>query len=78
MSFDVSLEDENGNPVKVPNHREGGTCVEGACIGTGFISGTDEAELNVTYNYSKFYYQHLNKEEGLRWIHEKKARNWFG
>ena len=43
MSWWVSLEDENGRSLSVPRHTEGGTFV---------LGGTDEAELNVTYNYS--------------------------
>lgn len=51
-------------PVNVGNHSEGGTYA---------ISGIDEAELNITYNYSKFYYQTLDKKKGLEWLHNKRA-----
>ena len=44
MSYDVRLKDADGNTVKVDNHEEGGTYA---------LGGTPEAELNVTYNYSK-------------------------
>ncbi|MDD3474441.1 MAG: hypothetical protein PHP08_00875 [Candidatus Dojkabacteria bacterium] len=66
MSFDVILLNEKGEPVIVENHSEGGTYVMG---------GTRDAELNVTYNYSHFYYQHLNGKEGLRWLNGKKAKD---
>jgi len=64
MSYDVELLDKNGKVLVVPNHSEGGTYV---------VGGTPYAELNITYNYSWFYYQHLDKKHGLRWLHEKKA-----
>lgn len=43
MSYDVSLE---GDDVKVDHHEEGGTYA---------LGGTDEAWLNVTYNYAEVY-----------------------
>jgi len=36
--------------------------------------GSTKAELNVTWNYSKFYYAYLDKEEGLKWLDGKKAK----
>ena len=51
-------------PVTIDSHCDGGTYVMG---------GSDEAELNITYNYSKFYYQALDKRNGLRWLHNKRA-----
>lgn len=47
MSWDVYLKDENGDCVKIEAHSEGGTYV---------LGGTDDAELNVTYNYSKHFF----------------------
>lgn len=55
MSFDVTLE-QNGGIVRVDRHEEGGTYA---------LGGTTVADLNVTYNYSSFYYAHLS-EHGLR------------
>lgn len=47
MSYDVYLNDpKTGKPVTVENHQEGGNQV---------LGGTEEAWLNVTYNYSKAY-----------------------
>lgn len=65
MSFDVYLEDENGHPVSVDRHSEGGTYV---------VGGTYEATLNITYNYSWFYFNILDKEKGLRWLNEMVAK----
>jgi hypothetical protein len=65
MSFDVALKcpccDE---PISVERHEEGGTYVMG---------GTTTAELNVTYNYSLFYFDHLDRKQGLEWLDGKKA-----
>jgi len=65
MSWWVYLEDHNRKPCNVPVHREGGTHV---------LNGTQDAELNITYNYSKFYYLYLDSE-GLRWLNERKAKS---
>jgi hypothetical protein len=64
MSWDVELVDENGLAVDVVSHKEGGIYA---------IGGDTSAELNVTYNYSSFYFQALNTEEGLRWLDHRKA-----
>ena len=65
MSFWVYLHNKEGKIVEVDNHTEGGTYS---------VFGTDNAELNITYNYSKHYYEHLNNTQGLRYLHEKKAK----
>ena len=48
MSWWVYLVDQTGEPVKVARHSEGGTHT---------VGGTDQAELNVTYNYSGLLHQ---------------------
>jgi hypothetical protein len=60
MSWWVYLNDENGNPVEVPSHNEGGTIT---------LGGSTTAELNVTYNYSRFFRQVF--PEGLNWLYGK-------
>lgn len=81
MSFDVYLEDHDGTPwcsygkdlpdacpvpcyrlVEVERFTDGGTYP---------IGGTTEAELNVTYNYSEWFYKYLDGESGLRWLDGK-------
>jgi len=62
MSYDIDLKNKDGQVVSVDNHEEGGTY----CLG-----GTTEASLNVTYNYSPFYYHFLDRDEGLRWLYGK-------
>jgi hypothetical protein len=47
MSYDISLQDaETGESCTVRRHCEGGTYA---------LGGTDEAELNVTYNYASHF-----------------------
>ena len=65
MSFWVSLVDENDQYKTVESFSEGGTMAIGGCT---------DADLNITYNYSPFYYKHLNKDEGLRWLDGKTAK----
>lgn len=42
MSWWATLQDAEGRPLRVARHAEGGVYA---------LGGTDEAELNVTYNY---------------------------
>ena len=42
--------------------------------GTQAIGGSNVAELNITYNYGKFYYQFLDGEIGLRWLMGKSGK----
>jgi hypothetical protein len=37
--------------------------------GTYCMGGTNEAWLNITYNYSKFYYENIDGEKGIRWLY---------
>lgn len=63
MSWNIDLE-KNGKSVDVTRHTEGGTYM---------LGGSTKAELNITYNYSPFYYKHLDNKDGLKWLHGKKA-----
>ena len=66
MSFDVELIDVNTKQaVDVENHCEGGTYA---------IGGTTGAELNITYNYSHYFFEQLDKEKGLRWMHDRTGK----
>jgi len=64
MSYDVYL--GKTKPVKVKNHSEGGTYV---------LGGTEDASLNITYNYSKHYRNWLDAKDGLEWLHGKTAKS---
>ena len=62
MSYDIHMRDKDGRIIEVPKFSEGGTQV---------LGGSSEAELNITYNYSWFYYRYLDKDKGLRWLYGK-------
>jgi|AntRauTorcE11898_2_1112593.scaffolds.fasta_scaffold05935_5 hypothetical protein len=64
MSYWVYLRDNNGDLVEVPRHKEGGTVA---------LTGTPEAELNITYNYSKYFYNTLDADDGIRYLDGKQA-----
>ena len=62
MSYDISLVDPVTREtllVENPHHLRGGTYA---------IGGTTEAWLNITWNYSKFYYRVFG-EKGIRTIY---------
>ncbi len=67
MSFDVYLCDpETGDPAELaePHQLAGGTYA---------LGGTTVAWLNVTYNYSPFFYRVLDAANGLRSLSGKTA-----
>jgi hypothetical protein len=67
MSYDIELiNPETKEPVAIDSHEEGGTYA---------LGGSTEASLNVTYNYSKFYYEHLDAELGIRWLYGKTGKD---
>lgn len=65
MSHWVSLL-KDGSTVDVLPFEEGGTYQVGGCT---------DATLNITYNYSPFYYKYLSYTKGLRWLHDKNAKD---
>lgn len=65
MSYDIDL-CLNDSLVEVVLHAEGGTYPFG---------GTNGAHLNITYNYSKFYYDFIDKKKGIRWLYGKEAKD---
>lgn len=62
MSYDINLIDLAGGVVQVARHEEGGTYA---------LGGTTDASLNVTWNYAPYFYAHLDKERGIRWLYGK-------
>ena len=64
MSWDVSLSDKETGTCEVERFEEGGTYV---------LGGSTDANLNITYNYSAFYHEHLDQEHGLKWLDGKRA-----
>ena len=67
MSYDITLQDpRTGRTATVP----GGHDLRG---GTFSVGGTDEAWLNVTYNYAPHFYRVLG-EKGIRSIYGMTGR----
>jgi len=66
MSYDVYLR-KDGRTVQVDRHvHEGGTFV---------VGGSNDAELNITYNYGKHFAKVI--PGGLRALHNQKAGAWI-
>ena len=64
MGYDISLVDFNGHPVKVERHNEGGVMISG---------GNTDAMISVTYNYSKYFYDTIDEQSGIRWLYDRPA-----
>ena len=64
MGYDISLIGEDGNSVQVDRFKEGGVQP---------IDGSTVADISITYNYSKFFYDTIDKEQGIRWIYGRPA-----
>lgn len=64
MSYDIYLE-KDGEVCTVKSHE---------CGGTYQIGYSNEANLSVTYNYSFFFYNFLDKDNGIRWLYGKEAK----
>ena len=43
--------------------------------GGTYAIGNTETELNITYNYSWYYYNFLDKEKGIRWLYGKRGKD---
>jgi len=63
MGWWIYLEDEDGI-VNVDAHMEGGVIA---------LGGNNQADMSVTWNYSQYYYEHIDKENGFRWLNDKVA-----
>ena len=65
MSYDIYIKDaKTGERITFENPHD----VQG---GTYQLGGCREAWLNITYNYSKFYRDHIDAEQGIRWLYGK-------
>ncbi len=66
MSYDIYLREPNSETKPIifneNHHLKGGTYI---------IGGTDQAWLNITYNYGKFYRKHIDSEKGIRVLYGK-------
>jgi len=67
MSYDIYLKDAVSGKtlmLNTPHHMTGGTYQ---------VGGTQDAWLNVTYNYGKFYYEIFEGDKGIRTIYGMSA-----
>lgn len=79
MSYDISYyyKKDYDNPdkrtlVKVsPFKAEGGTVPAELVDGILVPSTINECDMNITYNYADFYLEHIDPEQGIRWIYGK-------
>jgi len=60
MSYDIYLSDPDTGEVIIFDEKH---TIKG---GTYVLGGTNLACLNITYNYSEYYYKCLNSEKGIR------------
>ena len=66
MSYGVHLREPNGSVCQVERHSECGNYV---------VGGTTDTYLNITWNYREYFYEHIDKEQGIRWLYNKKAKD---
>ena len=77
MSYDISYVDSlTKEPIQVsPYSSQGGTFqIEKTIINNEEVwspSLITDCEINITYNYSVFYYKYLDSELGIRWLYGK-------
>jgi hypothetical protein len=65
MSYDIELKDPKTGEVitfEEPHDIRGGTYA---------IGGSPKAWVNITYNYSPFFYKHICPEKGIRALYGK-------
>ena len=67
MSYDIQIKNKAGETVRFPSAHD----IAG---GTYAVGGTDEAWLNVTYNYAPIFYRVLG-EKGVRTIYGLSPRD---
>lgn len=66
MSYDLNYKDKNGNLFELGEiTEEGGT----------YAKENTLTKLNITYNYSWYYYHFLDKTKGIRWLYKKKGKD---
>ena len=64
MSYSIALIRDN-KPCEVTCHQEGSNIA---------IGGSTEATIDITWNYSFFFYNFLDSRKGIRWLYGKKAQ----
>ena len=77
MSYDIYIVDDQGEVIEVeePHNLRGGTYCSGKYVDGAFVEGTTQLHLNITYNYSMFYYDHFDKDLGIRWLYGRQVQD---
>ena len=68
MGWTIALHDELGTIVQVPAFVYGSTIAIHEDV-----PATIDAEMDLTYNYAQHYCTAMHPEEGLHWLHGKRA-----
>lgn len=71
MSFDIDLiipDEDDYQIVQVENHEEGAVTA---------LGGDTNATTNITYNYSWFFYQFIDEDDGIRVLDGERAGDWI-
>lgn len=72
MSYSIYLKDKKtDNIVTVPEFCEGGTVMAEVVDGKLVPKGRRDADIDITYNYSKFYCDTIDKKQGIRYLYGK-------
>jgi len=65
--FDPDEPEMTRLPLEISGLHQGGGVIT--------IGGSNQASMSVTYNYSKYYYDTIDKEDGFRWLNGKLAKD---
>jgi len=64
MGYSIELVGEDGEPVIVVRHQEGSNFA---------YRGTTDAVIDITYNYSAYFVEHIDSGAGIRFLYGKRA-----
>jgi hypothetical protein len=75
MSWWIDLEYDDHKPCLVAPFSAGGVLSATHIDGNLVLVPSEDPSVNVTYNYSKFYYDEIDQEQGIRWLDGKLAQD---
>jgi hypothetical protein len=70
MSYDLYIVDDDGNTMRL------GKTTHDIMCGTYVLGGTNEAHINITYNYAPFF-KTVFGDEGIRTLYGRKVSETF-
>lgn len=68
MSYDIKLLDKNNEVIKLDAPKV-------MVMGNMQMGGETEACVNITYNYGPIFRNVIDKNQSIRWLYGKKARD---